>query len=69
MTLFALGFVLTIKTLPTGTEMLGSSTEGSTIASSPSALLVIGFVASLAGLGLATIVPAIMFMRARRAKA
>jgi len=67
MVLFTLGFIVTINTLPTGTDMLGSSAEGATLAHPSSMLLVAGFVASLVGLGLATIAPAVMFMRARRA--
>jgi hypothetical protein len=66
--LFALGFIVTINTLPKGAEMLGGSSDGPALWDSPPALLVIGFMASLTGLALATIGPAVMFMRARRAK-
>ena len=67
-TLFALGFIMTVKALPTGSELLGSSTEGSGSIHSASALLVVGFVASLCGLALATIAPAVLFLLARKAK-
>ena len=66
--LFVLGFVVTVNTLPTEAEVLGGLSEGPSLWDSPPALLVIGFIASLAGVALATIGPAVMFMRARRAK-
>ena len=66
--LFALGFAVTIDTLPTQAEMLGGASDGHALWKSPPALLVLGFVASLVGVALATIVPAVMFMRARRTK-
>jgi len=66
MLLFTIGFIFTIRALPTGSEMLGNSGSSGTNASSVT--LILGFVASLLGLGLATIAPAILFMRARRAE-
>jgi hypothetical protein len=67
MTLFTIGFVVTIDSLPRGSALLGSS-AGSATTQPSSALLVVGFVASLVGLCLATIAPAVMFVRARKAK-
>jgi|GEM_PF-1688158 len=67
MTLFALGFIFTLKALPTGSETLGSS-DAASASSSPSWLLIVGFVVSLSGIALATVAPAAMFMRARKSK-
>ena len=67
MSLFTIGFLVTIDTLPRGADLLGSS-EGSALARSPSMLLFAGFIVSLAGLALATIAPTIMFVRTRNSK-
>jgi len=67
MVLFALGFMVTINTLPKSSGLLGSS-EGSVMAQPSSAILVVGFIVSLVGLCMATIAPAVMFMRAKKTK-
>ncbi len=67
MTLFVLGFLMTIDSLPSGGELLRSS-EGSGHSPASSLLLLTGFIISLAGVALATIAPAIMFVRARKTK-
>jgi hypothetical protein len=58
---------MTIDSLPSDSEMLGGSSKVSVHAGASSASLVVGFVISLAGLAMATIGPAVMFVRARRA--
>ena len=67
MTLFTIGFVITVNTLPRSSDLLGSST-GSVTTQPSTAVLVVGFVVSLVGLCLATIAPAVMFVRARKTK-
>jgi len=62
--LFTIGFALTVSELPSGAEMLGSSAESSAVSQPVSVTLVVGFVVSLIGVVLATVAPAMMFMRA-----